>query len=89
MATPADKKGMTRAKFGKGGKPVVVSSKNQAAAKAGKGVLFEDGSMKRPPSTKAGQVQPSVMFTKGQELRVARADRKAKIARNKTRKGGK
>lgn len=52
---PADKKGMTRAKFGKGGKPVTVSAKLKAASKAGKGVLFEDGSYRANPKTKRGK----------------------------------
>jgi hypothetical protein len=44
MAGPAGKPGLTRVRFGKTGKPVTVSATKAAAARAGRGRLYEDGS---------------------------------------------
>lgn len=53
MAGPSEKPGVVNKRFGKTGKPVKVSAKSAAAAKAGKGRLYEDGSFVAKPAKKS------------------------------------
>jgi hypothetical protein len=54
MAQPSKQKaGLSKAKFGKTGKPVTVSTNKLRAAKAGSGRLYETGQYK--PNRKGGK----------------------------------
>lgn len=55
MPGPAGKRGRVRVRFGPTGKPVEVNAKDAAAARAGKGRLYEDGSF----VPKTGQLKGS------------------------------